>query len=307
MTVFTPGRENGKHRRPRGYADWNPHQKTRVLLDQVQEVLVEYTDYLPLTVRQIFYRLVGAHGYEKTEKAYARLGEMLNRARRAKIIPFDHIRDDGVTIMSRRWFEDSVDFWDDAARRVRRYERDKQVGQAHYIELWCEAQGMMPQLARIAEIYSIPVYSCGGFASLSAVRDIVTRAERREVPTVFLHVGDYDPSGESIFGSMTEDAQAFLSRDRILATSRFIPERIALTADQVEKHALLTAKPKASDSRSETWTGGTCQLEALPPDVLAQIVEDAIRERIDLDVYDDHVCLEQEERIQMLRALPSGS
>ena len=57
---------------------------------------------LPLTVRQIFYRLVGAHGYDKTEQAYARLGEHLNRARRAGLIEFDAIRDDGITFAEPR-------------------------------------------------------------------------------------------------------------------------------------------------------------------------------------------------------------
>ena len=57
--------------------------------------MAEYGAYLPLTVRQIFYRLVGAHGYEKTEAAYERLGEKIARARRAGIIEFGAIRDDG--------------------------------------------------------------------------------------------------------------------------------------------------------------------------------------------------------------------
>ena len=176
MTGFTTGRENGSHRRPRGYAAWKPQSKTRVVLGQVEAVLTEYADYLPLTVRQIFYRLVGAHGYEKTELAYGRLCEYLNRARRAEMIAFEDIRDDGVVISARRWFEDEADFWDDTATRIREYERDKQIGQHHHVELWCEAQGMMPQLARVAQVYSVPVYSCGGFASLSAVREIVARA-----------------------------------------------------------------------------------------------------------------------------------
>ena len=34
-------------------------------------VLAEYGDHLPLTVRQIFYRLVAAHGYAKSERGYA--------------------------------------------------------------------------------------------------------------------------------------------------------------------------------------------------------------------------------------------
>ena len=51
------------------------HRKTRALLVPVNAVLHEYADHLPLTIRQIFYRLVGAHGYEKTEQAYDRLIE----------------------------------------------------------------------------------------------------------------------------------------------------------------------------------------------------------------------------------------
>ena len=69
--------------RVRGLAPWQPQRATIDLLDKVQAVLVEYAQYLPLTIRQIFYRLVGAHGYDKTEQAYSRLGEHLNRARRA--------------------------------------------------------------------------------------------------------------------------------------------------------------------------------------------------------------------------------
>jgi hypothetical protein len=303
--VFTSGRET-PHRRPRGYADWRPQRATRVLLDQVEDVLDEYVAYLPLTIRQIFYRLVGAHGYEKTENAYARLCEHLNRARRARLIDFDDIRDDGVVIRARRWFEDEADFWDDTVRRAKGYERDKQNGQPYRIELWCEAQGMMPQLELVAGRYSVPVYSCGGFASLSAVRQIVDRAADAAVPTVFLHVGDYDPSGESIFDAMTEDAAAFLAEDRLLATSEFIPRRVALAADQVADYDLPTAPPKASDSRSARWRGETCQLEALPPDVLADIVEQAIQRWMHPDIFREHSELEKQERVSMLRALPRG-
>jgi len=60
-------------------------------------VLAEYAEQLPLTLRQIFYRMVGAYGYEKTEQAYERLGETLNKARRARVIGMDAIRVDGFT------------------------------------------------------------------------------------------------------------------------------------------------------------------------------------------------------------------
>ncbi len=73
------------HGRPRGFIDWNPQAKTRALIEQVQAVLEEYQKHLPLTLRQVFYRLVGAHGYAKTERDYERLCEALNKARRALV------------------------------------------------------------------------------------------------------------------------------------------------------------------------------------------------------------------------------
>ena len=72
--------------RVRGLAPWRPSAKTRVLLQQVAEVLVEYRDHLPLTNRQVFYRLVGRYDYPKDEHAYERLGEAMNRARRSGVV-----------------------------------------------------------------------------------------------------------------------------------------------------------------------------------------------------------------------------
>ena len=81
--------------RPRGFADWNPRPDTLALVAQVRAVLDEYAAHLPLTVRQVFYRLVGSRGYDKTERAYARLCETVGRARRAGMLPFAAFSDDG--------------------------------------------------------------------------------------------------------------------------------------------------------------------------------------------------------------------
>src|SRR5262249_19672988 len=99
-----------KRPRVRGFAPWSPREETMHLINQVQAVLDEYAPYLPLTVRQIFYRLVGAHGYEKSEQAYDRLGEHLSRARRARLIPMDVIRDDGSTIIAPSRWENADEF-----------------------------------------------------------------------------------------------------------------------------------------------------------------------------------------------------
>ena len=84
--------------RPRGFAEWKPSPDSAAVVRMIQDVLHEYEDHLPLTMRQIFYRLVATRGYEKTEAGYKKLGEIGNRARRARLIPFADIRDDGVRI-----------------------------------------------------------------------------------------------------------------------------------------------------------------------------------------------------------------
>lgn len=303
---ITAGREIGR-RRPRGYAEWRPQTKTRRLLEQVEEVLTEYDAHLPLTVRQIFYRLVAQYAYEKTERAYNRLTEALVRARRARLLSFDHIRDDGITTFRLRWFDGVESFWNSVGATIKTYRRDRQTGQAFGVEMWCEAAGMAPQLARVADEYSVPVFSSGGFSSLTAVRTIVDRARSRNVPTVLLHAGNFDPSGVSIFESMVDDAVAFLKEDRLLARQEIIPVRVALTAEQVAGYDLPTAPAKASDSRSASWRGGTCQLEALAPNTLAELVDAAIAEWFDRDKLDEQIRRERADRTELFRALPRGT
>jgi hypothetical protein len=73
--------------RPRGFLDeYNPRAKTRELLEQVEEVLATYKAELPLTARQVFYRLVATRDYPKNENGYARLQEHLANFRRAGIV-----------------------------------------------------------------------------------------------------------------------------------------------------------------------------------------------------------------------------
>ena len=293
-----------------GYiANYNPQAKTLKLLDQVQAVLTEYADYWPLTCRQIFYRMVGAHGYDKTESAYGRLCHHLANARRARVIPFDAIRDDGVTTYRRDHFDDRDDFLRHVRRMGERYTRNKLSGQDMHIEVWCEAAGMLPQLDDVAAPYSVRAYSSGGFDSLTAKKDLADRIVRIEKPTVILHLGDCDPSGEGIFDSVAKDVSAFVEADRRhgLVTVDF--KRVALTRDQVKDYDLPTAPPKATDTRSKRWTGGTCQLEALPPDVIADILRGEIIDLIDLDRLNLDRAQEKADREDITRLLlpaPNG-
>src|SRR5262245_56231135 len=148
-----------KRTRVRGFAPWSPEKATLALLDQVKGVLAEYVDHLPLTIRQIFYRLVGAHDYEKSDLAYERLIEHLNRARRARIVPMDSIRDDGGTVSEPNHWARAGTLMVPILGLAQHATLDHSAGQTTRLVVICEAAGMVPQLERVAHSFGVTVLS----------------------------------------------------------------------------------------------------------------------------------------------------
>jgi hypothetical protein len=283
--------------RPRGFIQrWGPRAETRELLDQVNQVLGEYVNLLPLTARQIFYRLVGAYGYEKTEQASERLGETLNRARRACLVDMDAIRDNGFTSAPPVFFDDVDDFFATVADWAEGLRFDRQAGQQRRLALWCEAAGMVPQLERVAAPFGVGVYSSGGFDSLTDKHRI--GREWSGAPITVLHLGDHDPSDVHCSSALEGDVVAFARHYG--GDIEFV--RLAVTPEEARQYHLPSAPPKATDRRSfdgtETW-----QLEALDPHDLAEIVCGAIEARLDRDLYDRVVAKERRARRGVLLRL----
>jgi hypothetical protein len=296
--------------RPRGFIDeYNPRSKTRELLAQVQDVLDTYEAEVPLTARQVFYRLVATVDYPKTENGYERLQEHLANFRRAGIIGFDVIRDDGGIVESPLEWSSPEHFLEVAERLARDGQGVRLEGQPRWIEVWCEAGGMVPQLARAVGGYGVTVYSAGGFDSVTLKYEAAVRIAARGVPTVVIHVGDLDRSGLSLVQAAAEDVDAFTAGLAIASDGAGPPidpagvvtfKRAVLTIDQAERLGLPTAPPKTTDKRFAWTVGGaldvrteaawvedhgTVQAEALPPDVLAAEVRQAVETELDMDAF----------------------
>jgi hypothetical protein len=261
------------------------------LLDEVEEILDEYDEQVPLTSRQIFYVLVGRYGCEKTEAASGRLGNLLVAARRAERIAWRAIRDDSLTVARPRpRYGDADSFVTRVARQIDDFELDPTLGQRIALEVWCEASGMVPQLQRVADPYGVEVYSGSGFESLTARFETMERvydnlaANTRPKRTVVLRVGDLDPSGRSAVDSFAADVWELLAEYPVAdghadLSSVLSVEHVAVTAAQIAEHELPTQPQKSEDKRGEHMNESV-QAEALPPDVLAVVVDDAIRQHI---------------------------
>jgi len=276
--------------RPRGFLyGWEPNDRTAGLIGTVNDILDDNRDILPLTLRQIFYMLVSNHAYDKTEKAYKRLCENMNRARRAKLVSMSSIRDDGLTQLGSRGWASEAELVDGFKSAAEHFTLDRQAGQDLKLFIWCEAAGMAPQLASAVDEYQVPVYSSGGFDSVTTKHSIARRFSRAGNALVF-HLGDHDPSGVHMFSSLDEDLQAFL--EHYGGDVEMV--RLAVTPEQVDRMDLPTAPPKRTDNRS--FEGETTQCEAIPPRTLREIVREAVRDRLDMDAY--NATLEEEIEIR---------
>jgi hypothetical protein len=277
---------------------WSPHKKTEALIEQVRAVLEEYSDYLPLTPRQIFYRLVSAHDFPKDEQTYRRLCDVLNCARHAGLLPWKMIWD-GDVAASIGWDRplELIEQWQEKAESFR---LDRQEGQPRRLLITVEARGIKRQIETAAYDYGVPVIATGGLDSLSAKHLLAAIVARGGGLTEILHIGDHDPAGEHLILSLRDDV-ALLIDWRLSCSAQCT--RLAVTPEQIDNLDLPTAPSKPTDRQSFE----TVQAEAIPPDVLAQIVTDAIRGRFDNAAYErvlkreDHIRARLIETVEPLK------
>ncbi len=299
--------------RVKGFASWKPQRRTEPLLLDIEAVLEEYKKYLPLTVRQVFYRLVGK-GHPKTEDFYNSVQDKCNRARRCGRISFASIRDDGVSRLggeSLLTYESPREYYEDHEALSNYYERSWHADQPAYVAVLCEAAGMVPMLERAVRRYRVEVASSSGFDSLTVKHDLfrdgVDRYEDFGQKTILLHLGDHDPSGVSIHESMSEDLEAFSEdqeEDGIIEV-----RRVALTPAQIRAYGIATTpdEVKPTDSRSrafiERGLEPAAQLEAIPPDTLSEVVRQAVENTLDLDILFASLEQERQERKEVQEKL----
>lgn len=277
----------------KGFAAWKPHKATERLLEDIEEVLDEYREHLPMTIRQVFYRLVGK-GYPKSEGFYGKVQETLNRARRCGRISFGDIRDDGV---SRRGgeevgYESPEHYYRTYEEISNFYRRNWHDDQPAFVQVLTEAAGMVPMIERAVRSYRVAVSSSSGFDSLTVKYGLYSDARQRwEISgqsTMFLHLGDHDPSGVALFESMAEDLDTFAADEGLDELVEL--RRVALTPFQIRSLGIAT-KPdevKPTDSRSKSFIERglepAAQLEAIPPDMLSGIIRQAVEDALDLIV-----------------------
>lgn len=322
-----------------GYQPYQPKDYTQSVLRASKAVLIEYEAWdRPMSVRQIFYRLVAQYSFDKTERAYKSLIGYIARSRRAYqrriidlaqeqglsgkeaqeqaikdelLIPFSWVRDDRGHSYQAISYEDVDEYLEAIDAEIDRLQKDRTVGQPRMLELWCEAGGMVPLMREIAHPYGLHVSSGGGYDSVTAKHKLAQRILRNWTsyrrPSTVLHIGDFDPSGEGMYESLTDDVTEMVWQYAGCYPVEF--QRMGLTEAQVLELDVETAPPKPTDSRYGRFLAAhpdirdhfgsdniTVQLEALAPPELVELIETSIEAHIDEEAMDSVKVAEDELR-----------
>jgi hypothetical protein len=245
----------------------------------------------PVTLRQLFYRLVAALILPNSQYAYKKLSARTAEARRDGWFPdlIDQIR----TI-----HRDTVfDGHSDALQWLTGfYRRDRTENQECPFTSGVEKATMVSQLRSWFGDLGIPVLALDSYASQTYVDQVAADVLRQGRPALLVYAGDFDPSGEDI-------DRDFIKR----STCWDKADRIALSAAQVREYQLPVNPGKTSDSRAAGFTerhGQLMQVEldALDPANLRALYQDAIGQYWDTSAFNAILAREQQD-IQCLRRL----
>jgi hypothetical protein len=237
---------------------------TDALRGAIRDVLAAHN---PMTLRQVYYQLVGAQLIDNNRSQYQAISTLLVELRKCGAVPWEWVED-----RLRRPRE--VSMWGDLAafaHTVRNaYRRDVWAGVPLYVECWLEKDALSGIFEGLLKRYGVTLNVGRGFDGWDSIHNAAERyAEHEDV--VVLYWGDFDPSGEDMVRSLRERLAFFGCEPEII--------KCALTKDDVQRYNLPTDFTKSTDTRRaafvQKYGDVSVELDALPMNVLrARIVEE---------------------------------
>lgn len=183
------------------------------IVESTKKILSEYT--FPLTLRQIYYRLVASGMVPNKRSAYNSLSKWLVRAREDGEIDDTKIEDRTRSVITGVEGYDSAESFVDAAENWVHelggdYHANLWANQEVYVEVWVEKDALSQVIARAAQPFRVTVCPSRGYSSYTYIKRMAVdeRFSRVDKPIIILDFRDHDPSGIQ----MTEDLQRRLTK-----------------------------------------------------------------------------------------------
>lgn len=296
------------------YRNMHMSKANKKRLEIINGIIEEYQqDGYVLTLRQLYYQLVTRDVIPNKQSEYSKLSSLLKEGRMAGMVDWDAIEDRLRKPSKPSSFNSPEDILRAA---INQYALPRQEGQGVYIEVWVEKDALSGVLKRVTEKYHIPILVNRGYSSASAMFDSYQRfklAYENNQSIKILYLGDYDPSGIDMIRDIRDRIIEFAmgefewdNKDDAMDYFGFSVTPIALTREQINQYNPPPNPAKITDPRAKDFIekhGKTSwEVDALRPEVLNQLLDDAIKENIDQDAFDEVVEREVEDK-KKLRSL----
>ncbi len=263
----------------------------------------------PMTLRQLFYRLVSAGEISNTPRDYQRLGVLMTRVREAGHVPrtwlVDHTRS---TLKPSSW-TGLADFGD-SVRDC--YRKDFWASLPHHVEVFVEKDAVAGTVQPVTNENDIALRVCRGYSSISFAGEIADLWAAIEKPIFAYYLGDFDPSGFDLERDLREKLDRYSGRTiwpyepgseptYLTKNDRQVSwVRLGVTEEDFDAYDLVRLPVKTSDKRAAGFIrqyGTSCaEIDALAPSELRRRVAEAIDSHIDARRWNRLVKVEQAER-----------
>jgi hypothetical protein len=236
----------------------------------------------PVTVRGLYYQaeVHGVPGIDKTDAGYDKVQAQVLKLRRAGRLDYTWIAD------ATRWMRKPTSFDDvedallsTAALYRRNLWRDADT----YVEVWCEKDALAGTIYPVTSLYDVPLMVARGFSSETFAYGAVESRGDDLRPYHVTYLGDFDRAGQDAARSLEEKLRRFAAEKKI----EIVFNTIAVTPEQVRSLNLPTRLPKRVTAADRRWPYAyACEVDAVPPDYLRDLVEQAINEHLPQDEFE---------------------
>jgi hypothetical protein len=250
------------------------NRRTKVELQAIRDAICQAAEVdQPMTVRQVFYRLVSTGVIPKTEISYKNIVvRLLGLMRREGDLPFSWIADNTRWMRKPRTYSSLEQALDNTARTYHRALWDQQKS---YVEIWLEKDALAGVLYDVTAEWDVPLMVTRGYPSLSYLHTAAEALAAEDRPCFIYYFGDHDPSGVDIPRKVEADLRTF-APDADLSF-----ERVAVRLEQIEQWNLPTRPTKRTDTRARNFAGESVEVDAIPPAQLRELCRECIEQHID--------------------------
>ena len=274
-------------------------RRTKAQIEQLRsqiEAVLEHDS--PQSVRHVFYRMTNPRlpePVEKTDQGYNQVQNQITQMRRKGILPYGSIADATRTGHHVHTFGGREEF----LRKVTHlYRANLWEDAGVYIEVWCESRSIAGVIQADCRELAVSLYPCGGFASITfayeGAQTINACTLNGDIPAEIIFVGDYDPAGVLIDQSLETEIRKHIDPDVEL---NFF--RLAITPEQITAYDL-PAKPRKLTDRRALHVHETVEAEAMPAEILRQLLRDRIESYLPSDALRISKIAEESERHSLL-------